>query len=134
MARIAPSLRAFQRPRLWLALWALMIVAVVVLSLMPGPPIPQALTIAKIDHMIAYLALAVFAVQLYGTRRSQFQIALALVGLGIALELAQGYLTNYRDMSAYDALADAIGVALGMATAWTPVATVLLRIDQGWPR
>jgi len=129
-----PTLRAFQRPRLWLALWALTIVAVIVLSMMPRPPIPQALVVGKIDHMIAYLVLATFAMQLFRARRTQLEMALVLVGLGIALELAQGYLTTYRDMSAYDALADTIGVALGTATAWTPLATLLLRIDQGWSR
>ncbi len=134
MAPDTPIMRAFQRPRLWLALGTLMIVAVIVLSLMPGPPIPQALTVGKLDHMVAYLALAAFAVQLYWATRTQLLVALALVGLGIALEFAQGYLTTYRDMSAYDALVDTIGVVLGIATARTPLATVLLRIDQGWAR
>jgi len=128
------SLRGFRRPRMWFALWVLMIVAVIVLSLMPGPPIPLMLTIGKVDHLIAYLALTVFAVQLYATRRAQLVAALAMVALGIAMELAQGYLTTYRDMSAYDALVDTVGVAIGFATAWTPLATLLLRFDLRWQR
>jgi VanZ family protein len=119
---------------MWFALWVLMIVAVIVLSLMPGPPIPLMLTIGKVDHLIAYLALTVFAVQLYATRRAQLVAALAMVALGIAMELAQGYLTTYRDMSAYDALVDTVGVAIGFATAWTPLATLLLRFDLRWQR
>ena len=127
-------MRAFRRPRLWLALWMLMIVAVIVLSLIPKPPIPDVLTIAKFDHFIAYLALAACAVQLYEVRRVQIELALALIGLGIALEFAQGYLTNYRDMSAYDALVDTVGVVLGFATAWTPLAKLLQLIDARLPR
>ena len=127
-------MRSLRWPRTWLALWALMILAVIVLSLMPKPPIPPTLTIGKLDHLIAYFALAAFAMQLYMRRRAQLGVALALVLLGIALELAQGYLTTYRHMASYDALIDALGVALGTATAWTPLATIGLRIERRFIR
>jgi len=127
-------LRGFRRPLVWLAVWALMIIGVIVLSLMRGPPIPSVLTIGKLDHLIAYVALQATAVQLYTTRRAQMGAALAMVALGIAMELAQGYLTTYRDMSAYDACVDAVGVAIGLAIAWTPLSTILLRFDRRWPR
>ena len=124
------SMRPLRWPRVWLGAWALMIVSVIVLSMMPKPPIPPTLTIGKLDHLIAYFALAAFAVQLYMRRSAQLGAAFALVLLGIALELAQGYFTTYRHMAAYDALIDALGVALGAATAWTPLATMLLRIER----
>ena len=123
------TLREFHRPRIWLALWATMIVAVIVLSLMPKPPIPPSLTIGKLDHGIAYFALAAMAVQLYARPRAHIVAAFALVVLGIALELAQGYLTTWRTMSAYDAAIDALGVGLGLATAWTRQATRLQWLD-----
>lgn len=124
------SMRALRWPRVWLGVWALMILAVIVLSLMPKPPIPPTLTIGKLDHLIAYFALAAFAVQIYMRRRVQLGAAFALVLLGIALEFAQGYFTTYRHMAAYDALIDALGVALGTATAWTRLATTLLWIER----
>ncbi len=124
------ALRALRWPRLWLGVWAALIVLVIVLSLLPKPPIPPTLTIGKLDHLIAYLVLAAFAVQLYLQRRAQLVAAVALVLLGIALELAQGYLTTDRHMSGYDALIDTLGVALGTATAWTPLATALLRFER----
>jgi len=128
------SMRPLRWPRVWLGAWALMILAVIVLSLIPKPPIPPTLTIGKLDHLIAYFALAAFAAQLYLRRRAQLGAAFALVLLGIALELAQGYLTTYRHMAAYDALIDALGVALGTAVAWTPLATILLRIERAVTR
>ena len=128
------TLRAFSRPRLWLALWALTIVTVIVLSLMPKPPIPPTLVVGKLDHLIAYAVLAAIAVQLYAERCIQLGIALGLVGLGIALELAQGYLTSYRHMATYDAFVDMLGVAFGLATTCTPLARALLRIDARLPR
>ena len=124
------SMRPLRWPRVWLGAWALMIVSVIVLSLMPKPPIPPTLTIGKLDHLIAYFVLAAFAVQLYRRRRAQLGAAFALVLLGIVLELAQGYFTTYRHMAAYDALIDALGVALGTATAWTPLASIGLRIER----
>lgn len=122
-------IRPFRHPAIWFALWAAMIVLVIALSLMRGPPIPDLLTIGKADHFIAYLALAVVAVQLFASRNAQVVAALALVGLGIGLEFAQGYLTTWRDMSVFDGCIDTVGVLAGMATSWTPVARALLRIE-----
>jgi VanZ family protein len=125
----AMGLRRFRHAGLWLSAWSLMIVAVIVLSLMHGPPIPEVMTIAKFDHFIAYLALAGFAVQLFGDRNAQFVAAVAMVVLGIGLELAQGYLTTWRDMSLYDACVDTVGVIVGQVTAWTPLAGLLQKIE-----
>jgi VanZ family protein len=123
-------MRALRWPRAWLGAWALMIVAVIVLSLMPKPPIPPSLTLGKLDHLLAYFVLSAFAMQLYVRRRAQLGAALALALLGIALEFAQGYLTTYRHMAVYDALIDTLGVALGLAIASTSLATALLRMEN----
>lgn len=127
-------LRAFRYPRVWFGVWVLMILAVIVLSLMPGPPIPASLVIGKLDHLLAYFALAAFAAEIFMRRRALFGAALALVLLGIALELAQGYLTTYRHMAMYDGMIDTLGVAIGIATAWTPLAMILLRMERGLTR
>lgn len=106
-----------------------MIVAVIVLSLMRGPPIPGLLAIGKFDHWLAYFALQAMAVQLFARRREQWIAALAFVALGIGLELVQGYLTTWRGMSAYDAAIDALGVAIGLATARSRFMGALQKID-----
>ena len=49
--------------------------------------------------------------------------------LGVAIELAQALLTTSRMMEAGDVVADAVGVAIGIACAWTPLKDVLLRLD-----
>jgi len=122
-------LRSFHRPRWWIGAWIVMILGVIVLSLMPGPPIPDVLAIGKFDHGFAYFCLEAMAVQLYAKRNDWLVAAAALIALGIALEFAQGYLTDYRDMSAYDGMIDAIGVAIGLATSWTPFTNIVQRID-----
>jgi VanZ family protein len=96
---------------------------------MRGPPIPDLLTIGKFDHGFAYFCLAAMAVQLYAKRNDWLVAAAAMIALGIALEFAQGYLTTYRDMSAYDGMIDTVGAVIGLATGWTPFTNVLQRID-----
>jgi VanZ family protein len=110
-------------------MWIVMILGVIALSLMPRPPIPDLLAIGKFDHGFAYFCLAAMAVQLYAQRNAWLLAAAGLIALGIALELAQGYLTDYRDMSVYDGMIDTVGVAIGLATGWTPFTNVLQRID-----
>ncbi len=130
MADSASALRAFAWPRLWLSAWALMIVAVIVLSLMRGPPIPSVLAIGKFDHWLAYFVLEAMAVQLYARSRAQILAAVAMTALGIALEFAQGYLTTYRDMTFYDGVIDTVGVVCGLAIARTRFAGVLQKFDE----
>jgi VanZ family protein len=54
---------------------------------------------------------------------------MGLVLLGIGIEIAQGQ-TVYRSADPYDALFNALGVALGMVTGLTPWRDLLLRIEK----
>lgn len=118
---------------LWIGAWIAMILGVIALSLMPSPPIPGPLLIDKLDHGIAYFCLAAMAVQLLHTRAAWIVAAVWFVILGVAMELAQGLLTSYRGMSGYDAMIDAVGALLGLATGWTPLRNVLQAIDAKLP-
>lgn len=143
-SRVAPDspkletthFKALRRPWLWLGLWWLAIVLVVVVCLLPGQDLPKMPGgFDKVEHLVTFALLASAAVQLYATRRALVMAALGLVALGIAIEFAQGSLTSTRSMDAWDAVADACGVLLGMASVWTPWRNVLLRLDAWlWPR
>ena len=54
-------------------------------------------------------------------------VAVGLSALGVMLEFAQGAMTAYRQADPADALANATGVLLGMATALMPSRDLLLR-------
>ena len=127
--RPGQSLKPLRHLRLWCVLWCLAIAAVVVLSLMPAPPMPDVENSDKIGHFLAYGTLAACAVQLYRNWAGLLGAGLALVLLGIAMEYAQGTLTDYRTMDANDALANTVGVLIGLATRLTPIRDLLLRID-----
>jgi VanZ family protein len=110
-------------------MWCLAIAAVWVFSLMPPPPMPDFASSDKVSHFLAYFVLAACAVQLFRNWTSLLGAGLALVLMGIAIEHAQGALTDNRMMDAKDALANTLGVIAGLATRLTPLRDLLLRID-----
>ena len=118
---------------MWLGLWLLTVVAVCVICLVPLnglPPLPD--NSDKVEHLLTYFMLAAGAVQLFSGKGALLAATLGLVALGIGIELAQG-LTAYRSADPWDALANSIGVLLGMATRWTPWRDLLLRMERPQP-
>ncbi len=128
--RPSGALRAFRAPRLWLGVWLFGWALCVVLSLIHPPnlgiDVPDG---DKIGHLFAYGVLAAWSVWMFATSGAQWRAALALVALGIAMEFAQGMLTTYRSMDWKDAVADAIGVGLGLWLARSQCPGLLQRID-----
>ena len=113
---------------LWPTLWWLAVLLVVALSLVPTP---QGLDLPrntdKVQHLLAYGVLAAAAVQVFRPGRVLLLVAVGLCALGVMLEFAQGAMTAYRQAEPADALANATGVLLGMATALMPSRDLLLR-------
>ena len=129
----AAAMKPLRRPGLWLGLWLLALVAVCVVCLVPldsMPPLPD--NSDKVEHLLGYFVLAAGAVQLFGGSRALFVATLGLVALGIGIEFAQG-MTAYRSADPMDALANSIGVLLGMAVRLTPWRDLLLRVEKRLP-
>lgn len=122
----------FARPRLWLGAWVLALAATVAVSLLPAPYLGQAPSGSdKLGHLLAYALLSAYAVQLFPGWRARGAAAAGLVLLGVAIEVAQGTLVpGWRSMEFADVLANAAGVALGLATAPTPLSRALLWLDR----
>ena len=123
------ELRTFRRQWLWLAFWVTGWILCIVLSLAPPPSLGAPPDSDKLGHLLAYFVLSAYAVGLFRDFRAQLKAALALVALGIGLEFAQALLTTTRSGDPRDAIADAVGVALGLLLSATPFATVLQRLD-----
>ncbi len=125
------SLKPLRRPRLWMALWSAAVAVVVVGSLLPPQDIPNTPPGAdKLQHFIAYAALAAGAVQLFARRLALLSACVCLTLLGIALEVMQSRMGLGRAMDVRDALANTIGVLIGLATLFTPLRDTLLRFDR----
>lgn len=130
---MSAGLKPLRRPKLWLSLWGVAIVALIVVCLVPLgslPPLPD--NSDKLEHLIGYFVLSAAAVQLFANRRALSLAAMGLILLGIGIEIAQGY-TAYRSSDPADALANTLGVLLGMATALTPWRDLLLRMEKRLP-
>ncbi|MCY7354582.1 MAG: VanZ family protein [Lysobacter sp.] len=128
---MAPVIKPFHRPRLWLGAWLLLVAIVIVLSLTPPPPLPPLPSgTDKVEHFLAYFVLAAGAVQGFAARRTQFSIGVGLIALGALLEVAQASLTVTRMMDLHDAIANALGVLVGLITTVSSWHDFALRLDQ----
>ena len=132
--RAATALREFRRPGLWLALWALMITAVIAGSLLPARELPPAPFdgFDKFQHLFGYAVLSAYASMLFARMRAQALAAAGLVVLGIGLEVAQSLLTASRQADPADAMVNTLGVLAGLVVTATPFARLLQRLDARW--
>jgi uncharacterized protein YfiM (DUF2279 family) len=97
----------------WAALFVLAMVAGTVLALQPAPP-----EVVGFVHQDKVKHFAAFAM-LYGLGRvagmQPVRLALGLLAYGVAIEAAQGLLTESRQPSFGDVAANAAGIAAGWA-------------------
>ena len=128
--RFGRSFKPFRRPWLWAVLWMLGIALVVVASLVPPKDLPPVQVNDKIEHLLAYALLSAGAVQLFARRLSWGFVCVLLVLMGIGIEYLQGQMALGRMLDRNDALANTIGVLVGLATAFTPLRDALLRLDR----
>jgi VanZ family protein len=97
---------------LWNGIGALLIGTIFYLSLTPDPvqiPVEEG---DKLGHVTAYAALMLWYAQIHPGRAPRVLLALAFVGMGIAIEYLQRG-TGYRSFEVADMVADGIGVAVG---------------------
>ncbi|MBO9717414.1 MAG: VanZ family protein [Pseudoxanthomonas sp.] len=120
-------LKPLRRPWLWLGLWCLAVAIVIVTSLTPPPPVVLPRNGDKVEHLLAYGLLAAAAVQVFRPGRGLLAVGAGLVLMGIALEFAQGAFTTTRMADPADALANTVGVTLGLLTVFAPWRDALLR-------
>ncbi|MCX7564554.1 VanZ family protein [Xanthomonadaceae bacterium XH05] len=126
-------MRELRWSRFWFGMWMFAILAVIVLSLIPPPPMPMETPrhFDKLLHVSAYFVLAFGAVQVFERPRVLVLVACGLVALGMALEWAQAtFVPHLRMLDLRDALANAVGVLLGMATAATSLAGVVAWLER----
>jgi len=125
-------LKPLRHRKFWVILWLCAIVIVIILSLIPPPSLLMNLpkNSDKIEHFLAYFILAFSATQLFYKGRFLWLIGVLLVLLGISLEWAQGVLTRTRMADPWDGLANTLGVVIGLSSAFSPLANILLRLQS----
>lgn len=123
------ALKPIANRRWWLALWLLAVGIVWVGCLISLPSVPTLPASDKWQHFAAYFLLAASGVQLWRGRPALIRLALGLLLMGAAIEVAQASFTAARQADAGDMLANALGVAAGIALSATPLGNLLLRLQ-----
>lgn len=108
-------------------LWALVVI-VCVLATLPKPPAQLTLGWDKLNHALAFTALAMAAALAYPPPLlSRIGLALALLAYGALIEVVQSAVSG-RTAEWFDLLADALGIVIG-----TAVAAALVRTARSVP-
>jgi len=115
--------------RLWIAAGWGFVFLVIYLSLTPEPLPAPSVDNFKTGHILAYSWLMLWFAQAYLKLGIRLVVAFALCALGIGLEYAQ-LLTPHRTFAYSDMVDDAVGVAIGLVLAGTPLGNALARIDS----
>jgi VanZ family protein len=115
--------------RLWLALGLAIVLAVIVASLAPWGGMPGRFPgVDKLEHVTAYLVLMVWFAGLQ-PRRAWRWVALALLGMGLTLEIAQGLMHMHRTADPVDMIANAAGIGIGAMAAARGLASWPYRLE-----
>ena len=120
---------SLRRPRLWLGTWLALMALTVIVSLLPMPRVPVSIDhFDKVEHVAGYAVLAGYASMLFARRRA---LAWAAVfALGVAIEGLQTLVPWRSGGDVPDMLANAAGVMLGAAVAFTPLRGLLPWLDR----
>lgn len=104
----------------WWPLWAfgsaLGLVLVIWFSLRPGGVAIGWVHADKVNHALGYLLLSLWFLGLAARDRA-WRVVVACIGIGILMELLQGWLTSTRLADPWDMLANAGGVVSGLLLA-----------------
>ena len=111
MFGIGGGMRKF--PLLWKCCWVFYVLALGIASLMPVhlPDAPD--NSDKVLHGLAYCLLVLLWPQAW--RRNAIAMFAFAAGLGVFLEIGQGVLPTGRYLDPWDALANSLGAAAGLA-------------------
>lgn len=115
-------------PKLWSAVGWLLLAAVIVGSLIPGPVLQEIDISDKVMHSGAYFTLMVWFAGFY--RRELYPlIAAVLLALGMSLDLLQ-IMTETRSFDWFDVAMNAAGVGFGLALSLLLLGGWCQRVEQ----
>jgi hypothetical protein len=115
-------------PKIWSVLGWLLVAAVIVGSLIPGPALQTVEVDDKVMHAGAYFVLMLWFAGFY--RRAIYPlIAAVLLAMGLSLDLLQT-LTETRVFDWYDVAMNCSGVIFGFLVSWLLLGGWCQRVEQ----
>jgi VanZ family protein len=110
-------LLALRHPRLWLVSGWILVVLAVIVSIMPPSELPKVGGVSdKLEHAVAYSALALWFAGIYPKSRYPL-IGVALLVMGIVIEGLQGAMNLGRQADLRDVYANTLGIVSGLLLA-----------------
>ncbi|HET9446931.1 MAG TPA: VanZ family protein [Steroidobacteraceae bacterium] len=110
-------LLALRHPRLWLVSGWIMVAVALIASIVPISELPKMGGISdKVEHVVAYLVLALWFAGIYPKSRYPM-IGVALLVMGIVIEGLQGAMNLGRQADLRDVYANTIGIVAGLLLA-----------------
>jgi VanZ family protein len=106
--------------RTWLCIGVIMVLVITVACLLPARELPGVGMSDKTEHFLAFGAVAFWFGSIV-VRRDLHWVALAVVGFGSLIEVAQGAMGLGREADWFDVLADMLGVLIGAVLVLTPL-------------
>lgn len=126
-------MRPLRHQRLWRAIGWTMLALVTLAMAIPTPQVDVPVDYAdKWVHVVAFFILAAWTAQLHPPSPALWWRGLALVAYGIGTEAMQALLP-WRSADWADVMANALGVGLGLAVAWSPLGRALQRLERSLP-
>jgi VanZ family protein len=115
--------------RLWVAISAVLLAAVIFASLQPnfGPAVPH--NFDKLEHLSAYVVLSLWFTGLVARER-YWVVVCGLLALGLSIEVLQGVMNVGRSAEALDMLANTVGVLVGLTIALGLTGHWALRVES----
>ncbi len=125
-------LRDLRYWHLWLLCGLAMVLTVLLGSLLPTVPALEFQQSDKVNHLVAYIMMTAWFTAL--VQRSRYWlIVTGLVLFGIGVEVAQASMHLGRDGDWRDVVANCIGIAAGLALAFSSRESWLTRLEK-WIR
>ena len=116
--------------KFWLFMGYIQIGLVIFLSLMPSPTdVPDMIGLDKLTHFSVYAFVMFWFGLCLMPGRTFNRIGYTIVLMGVLLELIQGKI-DYRSMSYFDRISNALGVLLGWLLARTRISEALVYIEN----
>jgi VanZ family protein len=112
--------------KIWTGFGYALLVAVAVLSLIPGPDVGGS---DKLMHFLTYMLLSGWFSLIVKYPRSLWLVLVGLIFFGLLMEYLQG-LTSYRMQDFDDATANSLGVMVGIGSRFTALREMMVKVDR----
>ena len=118
----------WRHPQLWYGCGIALLIVVAVVSLVPVS-VSGASGSDKLAHVLIYLVLSGWFSLIAARTELLWRVFSGLIAYGLLIEVLQG-LTDYRSYEIADALANGVGVAIGLLFHFSPFRRRLIQLDS----